>query len=186
MIKLNQMANRNESPKFVFAHLMIPHQPYVFGPTGDPIYDKLFVINDLRRGFHLELYQDQVEYANLRLKEIISKLTDTDDQPIIIIQSDHGIPGGDFNSELGLLGDQKKGGFYLSRFNNFKAYYFPEVGRSIEFEKSTAVNTFRVLFNLYFGYDYDLLEDKLYHAPPKDKQYQFTDVTEAVMKKYTP
>ncbi len=72
----------------------------------------------------------------------------------------------------------------LRRFNNFKAYYFPEVGQNIEFETTTPVNSFRVLFNLYFDYNYDLLEDKVY-SNDIDKPYQFTDVTELVIKNYT-
>jgi len=171
------MADRDESPKFVLAHIMIPHRPYLFGPTGESIYPKLLILEDKGRNMNPELHLGQLQFFNLRMKEVISKLTDTNDPPIIIILSDHGIQGGDWTNATK---------FWPSRFNNFKAYYFPEVGRNIEFETTTSVNTFRVLFNLYFGYEYDLLEDKLYYTNDKKKQpYQFTDVTDLVIQNYT-
>jgi len=175
--ELKKMADRNESPKFVLAHFMIPHRPYIFGPTGESIYPKLLTLEDKGRYWNPELHLGQLQFFNLKMKEVISKLIDTDNPPIIIIQSDHGIRGGDWTEEYK---------FWPSRFHNFKAYYFPEVGRDIEFETTTAVNSFRVLFNLYFGYEYDILEDKLYYTNDKSKQpYQFTDVTDIVIKNYT-
>jgi len=175
--ELIKMADRNESPKFVLAHIMIPHRPYIFGPTGESIYPKVLTLEDKGRNWNPELHLGQLQFFNLKMKEVISKLMDTNDPPIIIIQSDHGIRGGDWTNEYK---------FWPDRFHNFKAYYFPEVGRNIEFETTTPVNSFRVLFNLYFGYEYDLLEDKLYYTNDKEKQpYQFTDVTEIVIKNYT-
>jgi len=35
--ELSKMANRSDTPKFVLAHLRIPHGPYLFGPTGEDI-----------------------------------------------------------------------------------------------------------------------------------------------------
>ena len=175
--ELIKMADRNESPKFVLAHIIIPHRPYIFGPTGESIYPKVLTLEDKGWNWNPELHLGQLQFFNLKMKEVISKLLDTDDPPIIIIQSDHGIRGGDWTN------DYK---FWPSRLENFKAYYFPEVGRNIEFETTTPVNSFRVLFNLYFGYEYDLLEDKLYYTTDKKKQpYQFEDVTEIVIKNYT-
>jgi len=171
--ELIKMADRNESPKFVLAHLMIPHRPYIFGPTGELVYAKLLTLDDLDENWNSELYLGQLEFSNLRMKEVISKLTDRNDPPIIIIQSDHGMRGGDFNNEYELM---------LKNFNNFKAYYFPEVGRNIEFETTTPVNSFRVLFNLYFDDDYEILEDKIY-GNTKEKPYQFRDVTDVLIKK---
>jgi len=170
--ELIKMADMNESPKFVLAHLMIPHRPYIFGPTGEPVYSRILTLDDSVEYWNAELYLGQLEFATLRMKEVISKLTDSNDPPIIIIQSDHGMREGDFNNEYEKM---------LNNFNNFKAYYFPEVGRNIEFETTTAVNSFRVLFNLYFGYDYDLLEDKIYFNSKKNP-YQFRDVTEILIK----
>jgi len=174
--ELIKMADNNESPKFVLAHLMIPHRPDVFGPNGEPVFSRLLVLEDVVNNWNPELYLGQLKFTNLKLKEVISKLTDTNDPPIIIIQSDHGMRGGDVKT--------KEYESLLNHFNNFKAYYFPEVGQNIEFETTTAVNSFRVLFNLYFDYDYDLLEDKIYFSSYK-KPYEFRDLTEILIKNNT-
>ncbi len=176
--ELVKMALKHDSPKFVFAHLMIPHQPYLFGANGEPTNPKIITLND--EGKHVwdaDLYLGQLKYANLRMKEVISKLTDTNNPPIIIIQSDHGMRGGQ-------APDSFEYQFMLRFYNNFKAYYFPEMGQSIEFETTTPVNSFRVLFNLYFGDEYDLLQDRIYLAPWQ-KPDMFIDTSELLIKNNT-
>jgi len=175
--ELTKMAENNESPKFVIAHLMIPHRPDVFGPNGEPILARLLILEDVDKYWNPELYLGQLKFTNLKLTEIISKLTDTNDPPIIIIQSDHGMRGLQIQ-------DTYEYELMLRDFNIFKAYYFPGIGQNIEFEKTTSVNSFRVLFNLYFGYEYDLLEDKIYFSP-WNKLYEFTDITEILIKNNT-
>lgn len=41
------------------------------------------------------------------------------------------------------------------------------------------VNTFRLIFNFYFGTDYELLDDRCYFSS-YDYPYKFTDVTDEV------
>jgi len=175
--ELTKMAENNESPKFVLAHLMIPHRPYIFDSTGYPVFSRLLVLEDLDKYWDTELYLGQLEFANLMMKEVISELTDINDPPIIIIQSDHGMRGLQIQ-------DTYEYESLLRAFNNFKAYYFPGVGQNVEFETTTPVNSFRVLFNLYFDYEYDLLEDRIYFSP-WSKPYQFTDITERLIKNNT-
>ena len=154
--ELSEMANRNDSPKFVLAHVMIPHQPYIFGPYGEPLIVRTLTVGSDIREFDLDLYLGQLQFANLKMKEVIEKLTDTENPPIIIIQSDHGMRG--MAKQVTVTNYEKK----LNASNNIKAYYFPDIGRNIEFETTTPVNSFRVLFNLIFDDEYELLEDKFY------------------------
>ena len=173
--ELSNMANRNDSPKFVLAHLKIPHQPYVFGPNGEPLIAKVLTLENKKESFDQDLYLGQLQFVNIKMKDVIEKLTETENPPIIIIQSDHSMrkPG---------LQDKYERAFV--HFNNFKAYYFPGEGRNIEFEKTTPVNSFRVLFNLYFDDEYELLEDRMFapnfhkfSEPPK-----ITEVTDLLIK----
>jgi len=69
----------------------------------------------------------------------------------------------------------------VKKFNNFKAYYFPEKGRNLDFETSTPVNSFRILFNLYFDDDYKKLEDRIY-VNSMAERFQFRNITDVLIK----
>jgi hypothetical protein len=129
-------------PKFVFVHLIVPHPPYVFGPTGGPIPPReagttRSEINELR-------YLDQTTYISNRLREILPRIiANSARPPLIVIQSDHGptIPGSP-----------------QSRMKNLNAYYLPGAQARL-YPTITPVNTFRIIFNIYFGQSLALLED---------------------------
>jgi hypothetical protein len=145
-----------EGPKFVFVHLIVPHPPYVFGPTGGPIPPKEAGTtrseqNELR-------YLDQTTYVSNRMREIVPRIiANSTTPPIIVIQSDHGptIPGSP-----------------QSRMKNLNAYYLPGVKAPL-YPTITPVNTFRIIFNTYFGQDLSLLEDvSLYSSYEEPFRYK--------------
>jgi len=171
--ELGKMSEINDKPKFVLAHLMIPHRPNLFGANGEVIIPKFLSLDNEVKNWEPDLYLGQLKFANKRLQDAIEKLTEAENPPVIIIQSDHGMRGDVFKNR-----SERQ----VMMFNNFKAYYFPEKGRNLEFETSTPVNSFRVLFNLYFDDDYEILEDKIY-GNSKQKPFQFRDVTDDLIKK---
>ena len=77
------------SPKFVFARLVIPHHPFVFGPDGEEL-------NSIEAGVPaLEEYKikypDQVTCINRRITTIVDLiLQNSPNPPVIGIQGDHG------------------------------------------------------------------------------------------------
>ena len=118
---------------FVYAHLLVTHQPFVFYPDGrfHP-----FLAQDY------DAYRDQVIFANKRLLEIVKDLiAKSDPAPIIVIQGDHSYFDG------------------ANRVKILNAYYFPEGGEKALYPIVTPVNTFRLIFNTYFGGQYPLLPD---------------------------
>ena len=104
---------------------------------------------------------------NSLLEHTIDKLLDTDNPPIIIIQSDHGKRGATNDDEPTVRNDKQ--------LNNFRAYYIPNGDRNIELEKASPVNTFRILFNTYFDDNYEILENKFYLL--NDEKTHYTDIT---------
>ena len=67
------------------------------------------------------------------------------------------------------------------RLRNFDAIYFPDSEKRTELKDDrTLVNTFRTVFNVYFGSNYDILEDKMYWQT-NQKPYSFDDVTHFVI-----
>jgi hypothetical protein len=136
-------------PKFVFVHILAPHNPFVFGPNGEYIERKTpFTLNDDRDVVMLQDYvagyDAQVTYLNQRFLTIVDALIhDSAVPPIIIIQGDHGVPR-------------------LPGWNDtiLNAYYLPDGGNSQLYPSITPVNSFRVIFDHYFGGHLLLLADQ--------------------------
>lgn len=161
--KLSELSDVT-SPKFVFAHIVCPHPPFVFDADGDAIEtDKPWTVAD---GSHLvtdsagaveykRLYRGQITYITKRLLKTVTKLIDKtrDNPPVIILQADHG-PG----SEL-LWGNWVKSNL-RERFGILNAYYLPGLPGNVLYHEITPVNTFRVVLNQYFGTGLKLLEDR--------------------------
>lgn len=144
-----------EGPKFVFVHLDIPHHPFIFLPDGTINPDHSYYpgvnmpedINLMKQG-----YINQVEYVNAEVLPIVDEiLANSEQPPIIILQGDHGLMVGERNDIL-------------------NAIYLPDGVSDMLYSSITPVNTFRVIFDEYFGGDYPLLDDVSYYSSYDDKQ----------------
>jgi hypothetical protein len=130
-------------PKFVFVHLVIPHPPYVFGPTGGPIQAADVGTTKTEEG--ASHYRDQAIYISNRMKEIVPKIiANSAVPPIIVIQGDHG---------------PTVASSPRARMSNLNVYFLPG-GNAPLYPTITPVNTFRVIFNRYFGQNLPLLKDE--------------------------
>lgn len=156
------------SPKFVFAHFISPHPPFVFRRDGslntsktntwNTGYKGVFAIgHTVSREEYQEGYRDQVHYLNIELLKTIDSIRDTNPDAIIVLQSDHG-PGSmtDWNDPANTNVHE--------RLAILTAYYFPDGDYDALNNGMTPVNTFRIIFNKYFGTDMPILENKSYMA----------------------
>ena len=168
--ELDDISKNGKTPKFVLGHIFAPHEPHVFGPTGENSISIFSNINNLS-AYRNNLYIDQLQFVNYKLKHIVTELLSTDNPPIIIIQSDHGKRGSTIDDEPVVRNNKQ--------LNNFRAYYIPNGDRNIELENASPVNTFRVLFNTYFDGNYEILENKFYIA--NDIKTNYTDVTNSLI-----
>ena len=135
---LKSVASEIESPKFVFAHLLIAHPPYVFGPNGEQVPE---ANTEQEKVAH---YQDALIFLDSQIPSVIdSILAESATPPIIIIQGDHGSPT--WNEPFQ----------HMAILN---AYYFPG-HQDVLYPSISPVNTFRVILNSYFGYHLPLLDD---------------------------
>ncbi len=157
-------------PKFVFTHVCSPHPPWHFDRNGDPalpsgpqpspdIHKETYPISI--HWYDKERYIDQVVFVNRKVMAIIDEiLSKSEVPPIIILQGDHGPEsypyGTGVSVEEGFRRQQHE------RMAILNAYFFPERNDSALYQSITPVNSFRVVFNLYFGTNYDLLEDESY------------------------
>ena len=127
-------------PKFVFAHIIAPHWPYIFGPNGEPVHEH----PNSKTG-----YRNQVIFINQQILPILENiLAKSEIPPIIIIQGDHGAVQVDPKRRMSIL----------------NAYDLPDGGNALLYEGISPVNTFRLIFNYYFGLQIPLLEDVSYYS----------------------
>jgi hypothetical protein len=143
-------------PTFTFAHIDIPHPPYVFSPGGyltDPGYWSVPVKGAVDEEHFRSGYIYAVEYINERMLTIVSEiLKKSSTPPIIIIQGDHGYGEGE-------------------NFPILNAYFLPGVDPDVLYPIISPVNSFRLVFNEYFEANLDLLPDQ---------SFLVTDVTQAL------
>jgi hypothetical protein len=141
--------SKDPDPTFTFVHLLIPHVPFVFSKDGNIVTDPLFYNGKLSwpgDDEHLKLgYANQVEYIDRKIVEIVKTiLAQSKTPPIIIIHGDHGL-------------------LDTNRTEILNAYYLPGDGSLSLYPGITPVNSFRVIFNSYFGTDYPILPDISYN-----------------------
>ena len=126
-----------EGPNFVFAHIMVPHPPHVFNIDGSVNLQPDLVADKIG-------LSTQLDYLNPQILELVERIIDSSrPEPIVILEGDHGF--GNFQ-----------------RTSILNALYLPDGGSDVLYPHISLVNTFRVIFNLYFGTEYDLLEDVSY------------------------
>ena len=128
-----------EEPTFVYAHIMCPHPPASFDSDGP----KEFTMFGGEEGFYPQGYLGNLTFISKKVKTVVDEIISKSDvPPVIILQGDHGI-WYEKGKERDIL----------------NAYYLPGKDNRLLYETITPVNSFRVVFNLYFDTDYELLED---------------------------
>jgi hypothetical protein len=164
-------------PKFVFAHIIAPHPPFVFGSEGQPIQNRrpfTLMDGDAFTGTRQEYitgYTDQLTYINSRMENVIRRiLLSSETPPVIVIQADHG-PG------LGLVWSSAKETDLTERLAILNVYYLPGEAPAQVNGSITPVNTFRLIFQRYFGLDYPLLPDRSSFAT-WNQPYEFIPLQE--------
>ncbi|NIS78870.1 MAG: hypothetical protein GTO14_01290 [Anaerolineales bacterium] len=146
-------------PKWVFAHILIPHPPRIFTPDGGIVEDPGYYSGEsggpINGEYEVKGYVNEVRFINARMLTILEDiLRRSKTPPIIILQGDTGGPGST-----------------LPRILN--AYYLRGQESDLLYSSISPVNTYRLIFDLYFGTDYGLLpdmtflEDDLTHPVPE-------------------
>ncbi len=148
---LPQLAKKQKSPFYVFSHICCPHMPLQLDENYQEDYYSAPYNQQTAREFK-QHYQNQLTGLNkLVIKTINEILANSDTKPIIIIQGDHGI-----RERLLLPGEANS---QIRSFGNLNALYLPGKKTDQISSSFSLVNTYRLIFNLYFGTQYPLLDD---------------------------
>ncbi len=187
--KLNQLQNIAKKPtggKFIFAHILVPHDPYYFNAdgslsttpdgnnTGIPIKQK---------------YTGQVEFINNQMKSLVGEIKkNSNNNAVILIQSDEGpypqqINDEDFDSDA--VGDELENNDMREwsdqnlqmKYGVLAAYDVP-AAKAADLTRANSINIFRVIFNTYFAAKMPYLAECNYAFPDgRSQPFVYDDVT---------
>jgi hypothetical protein len=165
-------------PKFVFAHLLVPHDPYVFDADGS-FMDRAQVADQGQP----ESYRRQLSYANDRMIQMVDNIiaAAAGDDAVIMIQADEGpFPARMRADEWGFQWRDATDAELEEKFGILFAMRVP--GADLEaagfHDRITAVNTFRVIFNARFGTDLPMLRDRVWTHENLSHFYDFFEITD--------
>ncbi len=137
------------SPKFVYTHFLMPHAPYFKDSLGNYLPISNFNIASKTS------YLSYLKYTNTIIQSILTKITTTDPNAIVLLMSDHG-----YNDKGSVrIFDSAQIAAEQYSFNNLCAVRFP--GQHFDSVKAgiSNVNIFRYLFNSQFGQKIPYLKD---------------------------
>ena len=145
-------------PKFVYAHLILPHKPFIFDAQGnirtDTNFFKLSNGDPINEDYYQQGYIGQVEYANSQMVRILTDILNYSQKPpVIILMGDHGYQAID------------------THFENLMAVYLPGNHIPPFYSTISNVNVFREIFNDYFSGSYEMLPDESFRIDFKKGVY---------------
>ncbi len=172
---------RAPRPRFVFAHLLAPHPPFVFDREGNAV--------EVERGFgfydgsdyykhggtreeYVTGYAEQARWVTARLERTLDALLERygDAPPIVIVHSDHG-PGSRLDWKSVPDTDLRE------RFGILMAAYLPGQPAVDLGETFSPVNVFRMVFGVYFGAELGPVVDRSYYTF-QSQPFRYIDVTD--------
>jgi len=140
-------AQTSATPKFIYAHFMMPHAPYYWDSKGQPVpFEQLFVSKAANKAGYIEYLQ----YCNNKILQLTDELFGASSaEPIIILLGDHGYREPGKNADI------------RYDFSNLNAIYLPNKDYTRFSDSMTNVNVFRTLFNSGFHQQFQLLKDTM-------------------------
>ncbi len=170
----------HDFPVFVFAHIIAPHPPFVFGANGEPVEwpkgnffcgdGNMLVDTEEERAEYKKGYVAQLTYINAMVEKTVDAILARSRRPVVIVlQGDHG-------SGLFLNWESVEKTNIYERMSILNAYRLPGGNEGL-YDSITPVNTFRVIFNRYLGTNMQLLDDRSYFST-WSRPYRFLDVSD--------
>jgi len=164
-------------PKFVFAHLLIPHDPYVFDTDGSFMDARQVAGQGI-----VDSYRRQLQYANARMLHLVDRINATaGEDAVIMLQADEGPFPARYQADAWRFDWRAATDEELEeKFGILFAMRVP--GADLEAEglhdATTPVNAFRIIFNARFGTDLPLLPDRIWAHEDLYHFYDFFEITD--------
>jgi hypothetical protein len=165
-------------PKLVYADILIPHEPYVFKANGD--YPSR---EEQQHRTEASAALQQLQYTNNQIRELVTKLLQGPEEtrPIVIIQSDEGPYPDRYAADKNHFNWATATPEELEiKYGILNAMYLPgeaPAGTPATYPTISGWNTFRLIFDRYFGESYPMLPDLSYTSASYLRPYDMTDIT---------
>jgi len=132
-LELLKRMPESQEPKYILAHILCPHAPFVFGPNGENLPSE-----DFYNWSDRPVYLGQYIFITKEIEKTIDTILADSKRPVIIIlQSDHG-PRILENKEAQKI---------------FNAIYLSDTVNNLKFDGLPPVDTYPFVFKSYFGVD---------------------------------
>lgn len=158
--------------KMVFAHLMMPHHPYLKDENGnfynnnEDIRDKMIDSKTGERYINTDKYIPYLKYSSKVGLKMIDKILEIDRNSIIIIMGDHGPQTKYFINDNNIFEEEMKTDKWaiFAPFNTFLAYYNLDLKEEYYKNVDTLTNFSRAFSNENFKSNFKLLKNlKFYY-----------------------
>jgi hypothetical protein len=137
---LKKISFTSGRPKFIYAHLLMPHSPYFFNEDGR--------LNPPAERNSESSYLGYLKYCNKQIEIVIKKIFESSKKPpIILLLSDHGYRGGPAAASKEYF------------FMNLSAIYLPDKNYGSLYDGISLPNQIRTVLNSQFGQTLPLIRD---------------------------
>lgn len=126
-------------PKFLFFHLLLPHEPFVFDENGGSVS-----YENMNNWMDPKYYTGQLRFLSKKMDELADMILRSDPGAVVLMQSDHGARPFSGLSEG-------------ERLASLNALYL--AGRQADIEGLSTINTLRLAMNQALGLKLKMLED---------------------------
>jgi len=150
---INELQIQTDIPRFIYCHVMLPHEPYYFNANGTIVSDTAILLGKINEKSG---YINQIQYCNRLLGKIIElSSTSSNRKKVVILMGDHG-----YRSYPSKKYRQKT-------FMNLNCIYSSDGTQGL-YDGISPVNSFRFVLNKYFGQALPFLKDSsIYLVDPK-------------------
>ena len=171
------------SPKFVFAHTLAPHFPYLKNKYGENLYDSkdtddlIIDSQDMEYKINKKSCVQYIQYINNQTVYVVDKIIkESKGNAYIVILGDHGLRLHYFlwNEDKHFATLRKEKNSINSTFNTFLAFYNPDKNYQNYKDKECLINFFRQFSNDVFKTKYPLLKCEYHYLYQSTHEEDFS------------
>ena len=165
--ELENIEQKYDKPVYVFAHLFIPHAPYLFDKDGNPVTPQSSKLKGLQGWQDVDGYLNEIQFINKRIINLVNTILSQQNESIIIIQGDTG---------SSILNDPSIDNHIKKRLSILYAIHVPYTDEKMNYDDISPVNTYRMVFNHYFKTNLEILDNQYYW----NDDNQIKDITDMI------